>query len=296
MPNPTDDQDTIGWLLQTEGCPYCGAATGVDDRRCPGCQRALLLISRPEQRSTLIVSLAGLWACGAGIAALIVVGTVAQRAGLLPREQPQEQSSTLKTIAGLLGIPWNDAPLAAAPPPPWFLPMMLVIVLICAAMAWGCWLRRPWALYLGLGLSLLPVLAGIGAAFSLRGLPALSPLIAGVLGSAVLILAHSAATTQLRGEPRRIPSTAVASSAPGLFQAGRIAQQQGMTYLAARHWARALGKDPANPTYLYALALALVRLGLRARARRLVERALQIAPADQELQTLLSELTARLER
>lgn len=292
MLQPADDQDTLTWLLQTEGCPYCGASISNTDRQCSTCQRSFLLISRPEQRSTLIVSLAGLWGCAAGAAALNLLGAAAQRAGLLPREQPQEQSSTLKAIAGLLGIAWNDAPVAAAPQPLWFIPTMIVVALICAIMTWGCWLRRPWALYLGLGLSLLPVLAGIGAAFSLQGMPALAPLIAGVLASALMILAHSAATPQLRGEPRRIATTAPASSAPGLFQAGRIAQQQGMTYLAARHWARAIGKDPANPTYLYALALALARLGMRERARRMVERAVHIAPTDPELKALLSELTA----
>jgi len=168
---------------------------------------------------------------------------------------------------------------------------MIIIALICASMAWGCWLRRPWALYLGLGLSIIPLLAGIRTALFLQGLPALAPLIAGILGSALLILAHSAASPQLRGEPRRIVTTPAAGSAPGLFQAGRMCQQQGMTYLAARYWARALGKDPSNPTYSHALALVLIRLGMHKRARVFVERALRIVPHDSELQALLSELT-----
>jgi hypothetical protein len=291
MLEPTDDQDMFRWLLQMEGCPYCGASIRSADSSCAACQRSLLLIYRPEQRSSLILSLVGVWGCGAGGAALIVVGAVAQQAGLLPREQPREQSFPFAAIAHLLGLPWNDTPVVAAPPPPWFIPALLIITLICALMACGCWLRRPWALYLGLGLSMIPLLVGIVAAVTLHGSIAIAPLITGILVSALLILVHSAATAQLRGEPRRIQMTPSASSAVGLFQDGRICQQQGMTYLAARHWARALGKDSSNPTYMYALALALVRLGRRESARLMVERALRIAPAHAELQALLAELT-----
>jgi tetratricopeptide (TPR) repeat protein len=196
----------------------------------------------------------------------------------------------LISLAWVLGIEALDEPVKAAPPLAWLVPATLAGALLCAGMAWGCAVRRAWVLYAGLALGAVPLLVGLAAALGTRGAQALLALAAGLAGTALITLLHMAVAGELRGELRQISSAPAATSAAGLFEAGRGCYRRGLIFLAARHWARASAKDSSNPTYLHALALALAQLGLRERARAIIQRALELAPGHPELSELSEQL------
>jgi hypothetical protein len=191
----------------------------------------------------------------------------------MPLVARQSDSQIMKSLARILGVAALDAPIQSPAPPAWFLPAMLALLLVAAAMAGGMLARTPWAWYAGLGLSGVPAVAGLATALRLRGMPALAPLIGGILVSAVLVLAHLACRADMLGIRRPITHETGLTSAIGLFRAGIAELEVGHTYLGARHLARALGSDPGNPQVLHALAVALEQLGLPERAQRMRERA-----------------------
>lgn len=275
------EQDTFTWLLATsDGCPACGRPVNIDAPHCSSCGKGLTVLVRPEARSTAVMSLAGLWGIIAAGAALLAIGATLEAIGMVPRETSTEQSQILRSLARLAGIQSFDQPVTTAPTPTWFLPVMLGLVVGGGTMAGVTWARRPFALYAGIGVALLLAAAGIAVGLRLRGMPALAPVISGLLLASFLILSYLSATPQFLGERRPIGRTPHSSSALGLYREGEAAYQAGLFFLAAQHWARALGKNPGDPALMHALGLALARLGQRERALAQLERAIQVAPHD----------------
>lgn len=287
------ERDTFEWLLTTDGCPYCGSELPSTAERCSACQRPVFLLVRSGLATTLFQSLGLIWVLGAVQAVVLAAGAWLQLAGLLPIPQPAPLHPSIQALAQFLKIRWSSRVVVAEPPPDWFVPTMVMIALLAGSLAWGTFKRQRWSLLVGVLLSLLPVLLGLGAALFFQGAPGLVAFSLGVVFSIALVFLHVVALTQGRTERQVIGMDTAARSAIGLFQAGRAAQQAGMTYLAARYWARAISKDPTNPAYLHALALALAQLGAPTRGLSLVERALMRAPNDPELQATAELLRHR---
>src|SRR4029450_7560929 len=66
-------------------CPYCGAATPSEARRCPSCGKSLMVRAEgTEQRSKALTSLGMLWAIG-GIFSLLGAALVIALLVLLQR-------------------------------------------------------------------------------------------------------------------------------------------------------------------------------------------------------------------
>lgn len=254
---PPGEPDTYIWLLTTlDGCPACGATIAPDAPACGACGRSLLVTVRPAERSQTVFTLAGAWAIGACGGALALLGSALRLTGALP---------------GANNSPRLWLPLTLG---------TLALAVFATLMAWGCWTRRPFALYCGIALAALLGITGIGAGLIVRGLLALILVIVGVLAASALILMHLAAAREFLGERRRQGFATRATSAIGLYQEGRACYEAGLWFMAAQRWARAIGKDPGNPTYMHALGLVLARLGHYDRALGQIERALQAAPGN----------------
>jgi tetratricopeptide (TPR) repeat protein len=286
--------DTYTWLLTAaDPCPACGAQVSPGDVRCAACGRELTALYRPPSRSSAVVTLASLWGIGAAAALLMAIGSVLQERGLLSAQPGADDGGpVLRGVARaveLLGAPALDAPVVTPETPAWLAPALAVAALLAGALAWLCWARRPAGLYGGLAASLGLALAGVGAGV-VWGWAGVLVMAACLAAGAALGLGHLGAARELLGERRRIVATSSATSAAGLFREGRAQYEAGLTFLAARSWARALGKDPANPVYLHALGLALARLGEYERARGTLERAAALAPGDERIGAALEQV------
>jgi tetratricopeptide (TPR) repeat protein len=217
-----------------------------------------MVIVRPEQRSRTTVALIGAWGIGMAGAALALIGVGMQLAGITPQTNSRQM---------LLWIAGSSTALGS----------------FATLMAWGCWGRRVFALYSGIALSLLFGLAGIGAGLYFSDQLGLIVVIVSLLSTCALLLMHLAVAREFTGERRRATFPSSTTSAIGFYQEGRAYYQSGLLFLAAQRWARALGKDPANATYLHSLGLVLAKLGYYDRALSQIERALQSEPDNQQI-------------
>ena len=253
------ERDTYTWLLTLQdACPTCGAPLGPEAPGCAACGRSLLILVRPPQRSLATTTLIGMWVFGMLGATLALIGTLSQLLGVTQRAN---------SAAVLRWLLFGSAGGA----------------IFSAIMAWGCWSRRPFALYLGIALSALLGVAGVAAGLLLKGAPALALVAVGLLAAIGLILTHIATAHEFRGEWRRQAFAPRATSGKGLYLEGHEYYQAGLHFLAAQRWARALGKEPSNAAYMHALALALAQLGHQDRALGQIERALRADPGNPEI-------------
>jgi hypothetical protein len=246
--------DTYTWLLtQRDACPACGAPLAPDAPSCGVCGRSFMQLVRPAQRSAATMTLVGLFAFGLLGAVLALIGTLSQVLGVTPRANSPQVLRWL--LIGCTGIG-----------------------LLSAVMAWGYWSRVVVVFYVGAALVALVGVVGVAAAFLVRGILGLLVASGGVLLAIALLATHVAALAEFRGEWRRQTFPASASSGQGLYQEGRALYAAGLRFLAAQRWARAIGKEPGNAGYLYALGLVLAQLGHHQRALGQLERARRADP------------------
>jgi hypothetical protein len=257
--DPVGEPDTYTWLLTTpDGCPACGARLAAEALVCHACGRSFAVIVRPAQRSRTTVALIGAWGIGVAGAALALFGVGMQLAGITPR------TNTRQVLLWIAGV-------------------SLVLGSFTTLMAWGCWGRRVFALYSGIALSLLFGLAGIGAGLYFSDQLGLIVVIISLLSTSALLLMHLAVAREFIGERRRAVFPTSTTSAIGFYREGREYYESGLLFLAAQRWARALGKDPANATYLHALGLVLAQLGHYNRAIGQIERAMRSEPDNTQI-------------
>jgi tetratricopeptide (TPR) repeat protein len=260
---------------------------------------------RPIRRSAAVTTLASLWGIAAAAGLLMTAGVLFQARGAVTPPQPAQGGQIWASLARVVGVAALDAPVAAPPPPAWLAPALVALALGAIAQACLCWARRPAALYAGVGAVALLATGGavagvasaraaatIGAAGE-RAAPllAVGVTLAAVVAGAALALAYLGAARELMGKRRRVRPEAEGTSAPSLFRAGRALYEDGLTFAAARAWARALGRDPSNPDYLHALGLALTRMGERERAAAVLARALEADPSDARIRAAYERVT-----
>jgi tetratricopeptide (TPR) repeat protein len=251
--------DTYTWLLtRLDGCPACGATIAADAIDCGACGRSLVTLVRPTNRSVTAFSLAGAWVFGLAGSILALIGTLAQVLGVTAR------TNSPRVLSGLLiGT--------------------VALAIFSGVMIWGCVERRPFALYIGIALATLLGAAGVVAGLVLGGTLSLILVIVSVLVASALILMHVSVAREFHGERRRQVFEVVATSAMGLYKEGREYYDAGLHFLAAQRWARAVGKDPTNASYLHSLGLVLAQLGHYERALGQIESAMRSAPDNAEI-------------
>jgi tetratricopeptide (TPR) repeat protein len=255
----SDEPDTYTWLLTIrDACPACGAPLALDAPACAACGRSFMTLVQPAGRSVAARTLIGLWTFGTLGMVLALIGTLFQLLGVTP----QTNSSTVLR---------------------WLLIGSVATGSFSALMAWACWGRRPFALYVGITLAALLGLAGVAVGLLFRGTIGLGLATAGILAAIILIMTHISALPEFRGELRRQVFASSATSGKGLYREGRAHYAAGLRFLAAQRWARAIGKEPSNVAYMHALGLVLAQLGHHDRALSQLDRARQLDPNDSEI-------------
>lgn len=256
----SSEPNTYTWLLTAaDACPACGRGGVSSADICPACGRELVLVVKPPQRSVNAFTLAMAWSFAVGVALLAIVACAMQLLGTM---EPVNDPALLRAV------------LAAA----------TAGGLFALVLAWGCWTRRPFSLYVGIALAALAGLAGAVAGLRLLDdLPALSAALLSLLLAGGLILMHVSTIGEFRGQRRRLDTGVSAQNARQLYAQGREHYAVGLTFLAAQCWVRAVGRDPANVGYHHALGLALAKLGHPDRAAVELERALALAPENSQL-------------
>lgn len=256
MPQQAEEIDTYTWLLTAhDTCPACGALAPANVLVCASCGLRLVVTVRPPTRSVTAFTLTGAWTIVAMGALMALFGAIMEVIGVTPAANSPE---VLR----------------------WLIISSVTLALFGMFMTWACVKRRPFALYVGIALTLLLGIAGVGGGLLIAGPLSLSLVIISVLFASALILMHISVVREFIGEQRRLDFAPQATSAIGLYNEGREHYAAGRRFLAAQRWARAIGKDPSNAVYLHALGLVLAQLGHHKRALGQLERAMQAAPDD----------------
>jgi len=217
-----------------------------------------MTLVRPKDRSVTAFSLAGAWVFGLAGSILALIGALAQVLGVTTR------TNSPQVLRGLLiGT--------------------VALAIFSGVMAWGCVERRPFALYIGIALATLLGAAGVVAGLVLGRTLSLILVIVSVLAASTLILMHISVAREFHGEWRRQVFEVGATSGKGLYKEGREYYDAGLHFLAAQRWARAIGKEPANASYLHSLGLVLAQLGHYDRALGQIESAMRSAPDNAEI-------------
>lgn len=263
LPPPLEDslepEPLLADLIVEDPCPFCGAATRVQDTRCRNCGKGLTMRGvPPAQRSAWLNLLIFLW----GMSSL---------------------SGLLGGLLGLLGLGLAGSAAAAAGidlPTPLLIGIavaILVAVGLSIAITFGLWRRRRWAYILnciGLaigGLATILILIGMTSGL-LAGQIALQEARDGrgsfgveLLCNTIIYIVYLAATVgAFRDFYGRRLRLVTAADGPGHngdhYNAGLAYRDRGMWYMAAREWELAVAQAPRDLTVRRALGLAYAQL------------------------------------
>jgi tetratricopeptide (TPR) repeat protein len=148
-----------------------------------------------------------------------------------------------------------------------------------------------------IGLGLLD-LAWTAAAYILFGFPGRFPAILNAaLAGLVLLLALLARAARRRGYVRQWTQIDRNVQAPlTLYKHGHDYARQGKWALAALHWRRAVALKPTEAQYHKDLGLAQAQLGRYEAALDALRAGAGAAPGDEEFQTLIAAVEARMRK
>lgn len=279
-------------------CPYCGAPTELEDRRCPTChQRLWRKVRRRNQRSTLLWILTLMQAGNTVMAAvgpLTVVFYVSWRLGAteyygellgmyfgVPQEMPAEIAAQALVMLPRIAFLLSWLPTLSA-----------------AALTVAIFLRWPPVFYLLLvnaGIGVLTAVAGLVASAAIGGGAMVGSLISLALSLAVLVITFQLEDDFLRDKARillRVDSD-VRDGLAALKRGRRYAELE-MWALAAIHLRRATGWATNNAGAYISLAEACLHIGEPALAEAQLAEAQRIRPDHPALAELMAQVREEL--
>jgi tetratricopeptide (TPR) repeat protein len=272
-------------------CPYCGAVTGTEDRRCDACDGGLY-VRRPRKRDHSVYSL-GLVIAWFSLANYVWLALTVYYllSGLsVAVDASPGVRSTLQVLGRLLGVEQGQNPLADLP----LAPMLLLgvgISFTSLVVAWGLYRRLRLFYALTVGLVLLYPLAivyqiAIAEAIPWGGLAIQVLVFLLTLGLAFM------AYEEFAWDERRLSAGVDkdVDSHSALYARGREHAALGMWAKAAAHWSKAVALSPGHADYRIALASACINLNQPERAQEHLHEAQRIEPENPQVRHLLESL------
>lgn len=265
-------------------CPYCGAPTGPEQRRCPSCRNNLMVRAAPDssKRSAPLIILAILWALPA-IITLALMGVFMIGAALRG--------------GGFGGI--AIAPLIFG--------LVLLLFVPSLLIARGLFLRRRWAYIAASIFAVLGTFNAVTSSISLLSAardprilledPRITPEIAGFVLAFASIITFAVLGYQLLvivlltlgypavfgGQARFVHQIETAADSKIHYNNGVALKNRGMWFAATREWEQAAQMAPRDLQYLHALGLAYAQIKRFDKARAALDKAIQIAPDNEQL-------------
>lgn len=295
-------------------CPYCGAPTALEQRRCTQCRGSLMTRAEPRaKRSAALTVLAVFWGISAGFS--ILGALLSALGGLL-------------VFQGIQNIARQTNPRASVPFPIELL-MPAIILLIMGGLAFavmrGLLHRQRWAYYIAVVSTVLGVFATVSnvveGALVLRNLPqqlresmppgaaSVPPGVVSLIGSLIGVILIVVVAFMLLDialvwfsyhdffspMARLLPEVGHVSHTEH-YNNGVAYKNRGMWYMATKEWEAAVRMAPRDLNYLHALGLAYAQIRRFDQARATLDTALRIAPNHEQLmqsRALLDQMAGR---
>ncbi|MBP1468149.1 tetratricopeptide repeat protein [Candidatus Chloroploca sp. M-50] len=267
-----------------EPCPFCGATTRLTDHACPSCNTNLMIRERPEARRsvalTLLIAMYSvntLLVVGQAVLTILSILIIVLQASLAEQELPV--INTIPMVARFL-----------------FTALTLGIMI-------GLWRKRAWAYLLhtvGTGLviaSIFGMLVSTKMSFMSDVLPLLGLAhaeAAGSLGGLGFIVALVALTLISYGDffGRRIRMTTTGlMTSSDAYNLGLLYRDNGMWFMAAHAWERAVMQNPRDPQVRRALGLAYAQIKLYDAAIDILKTAIALDPENKQVRGDLDLVT-----
>jgi tetratricopeptide (TPR) repeat protein len=280
-------------------CPYCGAPTVLKQHACTQCRGDLMVRAAPPAKRSLALTVLGfLWGVG-GVLLLLI--TLLEFFLFLWLRQSIPTRAVGGSADGLL--------LAVA--------ITLVVGMFYVILARGLLARRLWAYVTNIVLIVLSffgTLSGAAATTLLIGLllstlgrtrnaqavaGTASLIVLAVLGIAFVLLPIALTIMSYRdffGPKVRFQPIVEPAEHLVHYNNGIAYKNRGMWYMAAQEWDVAVSKKPTEASYLHALGLAYAQLKQPEKARGILDRAIQIEPANlqiKESRALIDQIAAK---
>ncbi|NCC30620.1 MAG: tetratricopeptide repeat protein [Chloroflexia bacterium] len=267
-----------------EPCPFCGATTRLTDHACSSCNTNLMIRERPEARRSLALhlliamySVNTLLVVGQAVLTILSILIIVLQASLAERELPV--INTIPMVARLL-----------------FTTLTVGIMI-------GLWRKRAWAYLLhtiGAGLviaSILGMLVSPNMSFMSDVLPLLGLAhaeVAGSLGGLGFIMTLVALTIisygDFFGRRVRMTTTGLMTSSDA-YNLGLLYRDNGMWFMAAHAWERAVMQSPRDPQVRRALGLAYAQIKLYDAAIDILKTAIALDPENKQVREDLDLVT-----
>ncbi|PDV99045.1 tetratricopeptide repeat protein [Candidatus Chloroploca asiatica] len=267
-----------------EPCPFCGATTRLADRACPSCNTNLMIRERPETRRSValnlliaLYSMNTLLVVGQVVLTIFSILIIVLQASLAERELPV--INTIPMVARFL-----------------FTALTLGIMI-------GLWRKRAWAYLLhmvGTGLVIASIL-GMLVSPNMRFMSDVLPLlglaraeVAGSFGGLSFIVALVALTLISYGDffGRRVRmTTAGLMTSSDAYNLGLLYRDNGMWFMAAHAWERAVMQSPRDPQVRRALGLAYAQIKLYDAAIDILKTAIALDPENKQVREDLALVT-----
>jgi hypothetical protein len=292
LPDPSTVLAAAELAPVDDPCPYCGAATLADSKRCPSCGKQLMIRAEgTEKRSKALTSLGTLWSVGGifsllGAALVVFMLIMLQRSGSFYGLRMADLTRAGVSIAIMYGRILGSV----------FYGVFQLVI------ARGLFQRKRWAWVVTAILQVLQLLAVLVVALSfsfvsrmmLAGAPGgasqpMSPInsavftlvivllfIPQIIALLLLFLSYGDVFAPMQRQVLRVDVVTPVKH----YNNGLDYKNRGMWYMAAQEWATAVKHAPFEPNFLHALGLAFVQLGQFDRARITLDFACQVAPAD----------------
>jgi tetratricopeptide (TPR) repeat protein len=279
-------------------CPYCGAPTELEDRRCPSCrQRLWRKVRRRNQRSTLLWILTLIQA---GNTVMTAVGPLTVIFYVSWRLRATEYYGEL--LGMYFGVP-QEMPAEIAARALVMFPRIAFLLswlptLVSAALTVAIFLRWPPVFYLLLvnaGIGVLTAVAGLVISAAVGGGAMVGSLISLALSLAVLVITFQLEDDFLRDRARillRVDSDVKDGLAA--LKRGRRYAALGMWALAAIHLRRATGWATNNAGAYMSLAEACLHIGEPELAEAQLAEAQRIRPDHPALADLMAQVREEL--
>ncbi|GAB4203204.1 MAG: hypothetical protein OHK0022_27120 [Roseiflexaceae bacterium] len=270
----------------TMPCPYCGAATVLSQRSCPKCGRSLMMRDAPRpKRSLALTILAIFWGLGGLMVLLALAGFVALTSDPYTA-RALEQTSRVRGIRE------------------WFMVGLVVVALFYLAMAYGLWIRNLVAYIIHCivqALNSVNVVLQIIFSATLLGTilsmlpPQRQSIAIGTITTVVIalmvfitllpIILTVVSWRDFFGRKVRIDTEIVPQLDHRIhFNNGLSWKNKGMWYLAMKEWELASLKAPTDLAAMHALALAYAQMAQFDQARATINRAIDLAPGNAQLE------------
>ncbi|MBN1260962.1 MAG: tetratricopeptide repeat protein [Anaerolineae bacterium] len=260
-------------------CPYCGADTSPDDRRCAQCRKSLWIkIRRREKRSTLLWVVMGFQALnviGGAAAFFVILAIVGFSLGISDFTQLLPLY-----FGGQSQLPPEIAALVVQIIPPWAAWLSILPFLFSLALLVALYLRWAPVYYLLLVNAGINLLISVLSLFLIDSAAALIGGVIGILASlGVFVLVLNLQDDFIHDKKRLLLQIdRDAADGTDYLARGRLYASHGMWTAAAIHLRYAAAMMPEKPAGHIALAEACLELGDRTLAERALENAKRLVP------------------